>query len=773
MATLSAKLPDTVPADLTSFVGRRHDIAAVRQLFAVARLVTLTGIGGTGKTRLALRVARDVRRAFAEGVCLVELAPLADAALLPHAVIGALGIPEQSARAPMTVLRDYLRQRRMLLVLDNCEHLVDAAADLADGVLRAAPDVRMLATSRQALRIAGEHVYAVPPLPAPGPDDVIEPGTATRYPSVALFAERAAAVVPGFALTPGNEAAVIGLCHRLEGIPLAIELAAVRLRVLTVDDLASRLDDRFALLREGNRNVPARHQTLQALIDWSYDLCTPAEQTLWARASVFAGGFGADAAEAVCTDDALSGHAVLDTVAGLLDKSIFIREEQGKHVRFRMLETIRAYGQARLARSGDEPALGRRHRDWYLQMLETAGDQWVGPRQQEWAGRLQLEHANLRRALEYCLSQPGEARAGLRMAAVAWFWLTMGHVTEGKLWVDRALALDQEPTRDRAWALAAAAHIAVFQGDQAAAARLPEQARDLAARLDAPDVVAYATHVLGLRQFFGADPAGAIPLLTEARTLYANTEVQAQYTDSLLIELAGAHILAGEIGQAAGLVDELFERCKATGDDWQLSYALCGRGWLELLGGEFARAETDLCEAIKIKRLLHDTLGLALALDQLAWATAARGSAERAATLFGATGKLWQASGAELFGWRQMRAQREQFEKIARDKIGDAGFDAAFERGSALTVEETLALALREGAQPAPGTPRPAPTLTRREREVADLVAEGLSDKEIAARLVISLRTAEGHVEKILTKLGFNTRTQIVSWVVQQQAHRT
>ncbi|MFI1434360.1 ATP-binding protein [Streptomyces lydicus] len=765
--------PNAVPADLTSFVGRRKDVSEVRQLFATARLVTLTGIGGVGKTRLALRVAAAMRRAFPDGVCLVELASLKDPALLPHSVVDALGIKEQSTRSPMTVLRGHLEQRHMLLVLDNCEHLVDAAADLANRVLRAAPEVRILATSRQALRIAGEHIYPVPPLPTPPPDDSVEPGTATQYPSVTLFADRSTAVVPGFSVTTENEAAVVRLCRRLEGIPLAIELASVRLQVLTVHDLASRLDDRFQLLREGNRNLPERHQTLQALIDWSHDLCTPNEQTLWARASVFVGGFSTDALEAVCTDEALSRQAVLDTVAGLVEKSIFIREEQGEHVRFRMLETIRAYGQARLAESGKDPALRRRHRDWYRQLMETAGDEWSGPRQQEWARRLQLEHPNLRHALEYCLSQPGEARIGLSMAAAPWLWLAMGHPTEARLWLARALALEAEPSRERAWALATVAYIAACQGDEAAAAASAEDAWTVAVQLDDPASLAYATHVRGLSKFLSTDLSSAIPLFTEALEQYAETEAPAHYPNNLQTELAAALIHLGELDKAADIIDELFRRCTEAGEQWVLSWALWGRGFLRLIHGDLDGAEADLCEALQIKRFFHDTLGMALALDVLAWITAAQGNAERAAILFGGTNPLWQTLGAPLFGWTLLLAQRAKFETMARTKLGDAEFDAAFERGSALTVAETLALALREHTQPASEASRPASTLTRREREVAELVAQGLSNKDIAARLVISPRTAEGHVEKILTKLGFNTRTQVASWVVQQQSGRT
>jgi len=763
-----------LPADLTSFVGRRSEIEEVRRLLSEGRLVTLTGIGGVGKTRVALRVAREVRRAFEDGVFLVELASLQDSALLPHTVIDALGVPERSAREPVAVLADYLRGRQVLLVLDNCEHVLEAAADLADRVLRAAPDVRILATSRQVLRIAGEHVYRVPTLPAPDPDQPMESGTAAHYPSVRLFADRSAAVVPGFVLTPDNEPAVIRLCHRLEGIPLAIELASVRLRVLALDDLADQLDDRFRLLRDGNRNLPRRHQTLEALVEWSHDLCTPAEQLLWARATVFAGGFSGDALEEVCADESLAESAILDALAGLVDKSIVIREEHGSFVRFRMLETIQAYGRARLVGSGDEPAVRGRHRDWCLRFVNAAGDAWFGASQREWAIRLQLEHANLRNALEYCMSLPGEARVGLRMAAVPWLWLSSGLLPEGRLWLERALAADLEPTPDRAWALASTGFIAVFQGDEAAEP-LAEEARQLAVRLGDPATLAFATHVLGTREHLGTDLTRGVRRLLEARQQYADAGVTGLYPNSLRIQLATTYILLGDVDSAANVADELYQRCKEVGESWLLSYALWLRGLVALTRGNFARAEAELCEALKIKRFFHDTFGSALVLDILASSAVASGNPERAATLLGAAGQLWPAVGTPQFGSPHLIARREEAEQTARRQIGDAAFDAAFARGGALTVEQAFAIALRESSPPAASpaaasTPRSAIELTRRENEVAELVAEGMSNRDIAARLVISTRTAEGHVEHILSKLGFTSRTQIATWIASRQS---
>lgn len=753
-----------MPADLTSFVGRRHDLAAVRQLFSATRLVTLTGMGGVGKTRLALQAGNEMRRAFPDGVYLVELASLTDPDLLPQAVRDAIGLREQPAVDPLAVLEDFLGERRLMLVLDNCEHLVDATADLVDRLLRAAPGVKVLVTSRQALRTVGEHIYPVAPLQTPDPD-ALESGKATRYPAVALFADRAAAVLPGFAITPQNEVAVVRLCRRLEGIPLAIELACVRLRALTVDELASRLDDRFELLREGSRNLPERHQTLQALIDWSYGLCTPIEQLLWARASVFAGGFTTETLEAVCTDERLPASALLDTVARLVDKSILIRGEHAGHTRFRMLETLREYGRARLAESSQDTTTARRHRDWYAELIRTAGREWAGPRQEEWATRLQLEHANIRQALEYCMSLPGEARIGLEMAAVPWFWGAMDHLTEARLWLDRGLSLHQEPTIERAWALATTAYIAGFQGDYDAVRTLADQAHELAVDLD-DRARAFADHVRGFGRSLGgpADLESAIPLFTEALAQYTATGIEAQYADSLMVELAATLIMMGDYDRARAIADELRARCAAIGERWNLSYAHWLRGILELIHGDPERAEHELFEALRIKQVFRDTLGLGLTLESVAWTAAVQGEAEQAALLFGATDQIWRTLGA-----RQMHGFRRRYEAMARDRVGDARFEVAFDRGSRLNVDEVLAVALREPAADEPPPPSsPTIRLTPRERQVAQLVAEGMSNKEIAAKLVVSLRTAEGHVERILAKQGFTSRAQIAIWVTRQ-----
>lgn len=759
--------PDLTAGELTSFVGRRQELADVRRLLSTARLVTLTGMGGVGKTRLALRLAAEARRAFPDGIGVVELASLNDPELLPHYVMDTLDIREQSARAPIEVLADHLRAQRMLLVMDNCEHVVAAAASLIDRLLRVAPGLRVLATSTQPLRLSSEHVFTVPPLAVPAADEAVEPGTATQYPSVSLFADRSTAVVPDFVLSASNEASVVRLCRRLEGIPLAIELAAVSLKVFSIDGLVERLDDRFGLLREGSRDLPARHRTLQAVIDWSHDLCTPEERALWSRAAVFSGGFTVDALETVCSDDALPRAAVLGTVAGLVDKSILVREQVGSEVRFDMLETIRSYGLAQLASTGAETDVRRRHRDWCLHLLDTAAGAWTGERQLEWATTLMLERPNLRSALEWCLSEPGEANTAQHMAGAPWFWLALGHFAEGRVWLDRALALDDSPGIERSWALATTAYLAVCQGDTAVVPDLVRQAEE--ASPDDPAVKAFAQLVLGTQRNIDGDLTDAVALLADALERFSTVELPGQYADLARIELSSAYVLAGELDAASTVASELYDHCVATGSRWQLSYALWVTSLIGLLRGELEQAETGASEAIRIKRDFQDTLGLALTIDLLAWTTVTRGDARRGATLLGGASLIWQTVGSRSIGSPHLIQMGEHYESVARMAVGDAEFHAAFERGTALAVDDVIALALRERPAPAPApTPRASTVLTRREREVAALVGEGLSNKEIAGKLVISVRTVEAHVEHILTKLDFTARTQVAHWIAQQ-----
>src|SRR6516164_6222534 len=414
------RVTGNLPAELTSFVGRRGELAEVKRLLAGSRLVTLTGIGGVGKTRLALRAAAGLRRAFRDGVWLVQLDQVRDEALVAQAVAGVLGLQDRAGFSPEAALAEYLAGRQLLLVLDNCEHVVDKAAKLADPLLRAAPRLRVLATSRESLNMTGETVLAVPPLAAPEAGRSLTVAELARFPAAGLFAERAAQVVPRFTLTEANVPAVAGICARLEGLPLAIELAAARLPVLSPEQIDTRLGDRLGLLTRGGRTRPARQQTLRASIEWSYELCSPAERLLWARLSVFNGGCELDAAEGICADHRLAAGEVLDLLAALASKSILMAAHRKGGVRYQLPETLREYGQERLHESGEYTALRRRHRDWHEQLARRVDTGWLSPQIADLTARLFREHANMQAAQDFCQAEPGEAEAGLRIALHVW-----------------------------------------------------------------------------------------------------------------------------------------------------------------------------------------------------------------------------------------------------------------------------------------------------------------------------------------------------------------
>src|SRR5215831_6187422 len=547
-----------LPIDVTSFVGRRRELSQARRLLGDARLLTLAGAGGVGKTRLALRLAAEVRRTFPDGVWLADLAPLQGGELVAPTVIAALGLVDHSTRLPVDTLVEYLAGKRLLLVLDNCEHVLDWCAVLAARLLSEAAGLRIVATSRQLLNVEGEQVLEVPPLSVPDSDRLSAGGSLIEYEAVRLFAERAAAVVPGFAITAGNGAAVTRLCQVLDGIPLAIELAAVRLRVLSVEQMLERLDDRYRLLTGGCRTALERHQTLRAAIEWSYDLCSPREQILWARLSVFSGGFDLEAVEQTCADEDIGREDVFELVTGLIDKSILARQEPGSRMRYRLLETIRQYGQTHLTESGQEKPLRRRHRDYYHDLALRADAAVMSSRQTEWLQRLQLDLPNIRVALDFCLTEPGQAQAGLQIAsALQYYWLFYGLLREARQWLTRALKLDPRPTFVRSKALSAAAFIVLLQGDTDAALALRDEGNVLAGQLDDGRALAHATHVCGMAAWAQGDLHDAISLLTEAleRARTDGDDPTETFIDQLFLAMTTA--LLGDSRSAARSAETL------------------------------------------------------------------------------------------------------------------------------------------------------------------------------------------------------------------------
>ncbi|MFI6433237.1 protein kinase [Rhodococcus oryzae] len=756
-----------LPADLTSFVDRRSELTEAKEMLTTSRLVTLTGIGGVGKTRLALRIATSAQRGgFRDGAWLVELSDLHDESLLAGVAAAALGLKSFSAQPMQTVLAEYLEPRQTLLVLDNCEQLVDAVADLAQTLLQRCPELRILATSREALGIAGEATIRVPSLSAPAPDRRLDLGALPNYDAVTLFADRAVAVVSGFTLTEDNMAAVAGICHRLEGLPLPIELAAGRLRALSPEQILQRLTDRFTLLTGGGRTAPTRQQTLRLSVDWSYELCTPEEQQLWARVSVFAGSFELAAVEHVCGVD-LTPDALLDLVASLVEKSILIHEESAATGRYGLLDTIREYGLEKLAESGEYEEMRRRHRHWFQRLALLAEADWIGPRQLDWIARLKLDQQNFREALDASMVGPSDAAVGLRITAALFpFWLASGQLNEGAHWTERMLTVEGVP-RGAEWvrAVGLGAVLNGFRGDIAAGTEWVGWAR---AAADPDDPVGAAT----------TDYAAALLALTTndvpTAATYFDSALEKCPADNDLLRLAvltGVEVTRGLLGQTATAADCLQQMLDITEPRGEVVF----RAWalqtlaLTVWPTDPRRAMVLVERALRLCRSFDDPYGSSLCLDCLAWTAAADGDYPRSAVLLGSAQAIRQLGGVQSIAIPSWRAHHDECERRTRKALGQKSYDASYGEGASRSFGKAVAYALAESSAP-PRSPAATdkPTLTKRELQVARLVAEGLTNSAIAGRLFISQRTAEGHVQRMLAKLGFTSRTQVAAWMVEQ-----
>lgn len=752
----------TLPSELTSFVGRRQELSDIRRLLSTARLVTLTGLGGVGKTRLAVRAAVGLKRAFPDGVHFAELAALDDPVLLPQTVAGALGLRDEVV-GPADRLAEFLGDRQVLLVLDNCEHLTDACAALVGKLLAATGGLRVLATSRQRLSVEGEHLLQVKPLTLPGRTGAAE-GT-SGWDAMSLFSDRAAAVSPGFALTPDNAELIATVCRRIEGLPLAIELAAVWLRTLSLGELNDRLADRFTLLTEAARTAPPRQQGLVALVDWSYRLCSPAEQRVWERMSVFRGGFDLSAAEDVCAGGEIDGD-VLDLLAGLVDKSVLARERDtcGLHARYRMLDTLAGFGASKLAEHGSPAEAGRRHREHYRAVARQFTEEKITARQQEWLARLQADHPNLRAALESWLDEP-DPRPALEMAGnLSTFWIAGGHLLEGCRWLDRVLDRGGQPSVERARALHAALVTCTWLGVRKGFARRLREYRAIATELGDPRVDVELLVCEGVCRYFLGDPQRACTLLERARDACGRLG-----DDGLALQvlpyLALARFVLGE-PSAEGAGEQAVEMCAAHGNPpWHTALALWVLGLAVWRRGDLRRAEMLQRDAIRLREPAGDHSGIALSLEALAWCSASDDRFPRAARLLGAATTAWRLSGAGRIEPALQQVSETRAALPARAALGRAAFEQEHARGAAMSFEQAVSFALDERRTRTAPEPAARNPLTARESEIAALVAKGLSNRQIAGQLVISQRTAETHVEHILAKLGFTSRTQIAAWV--------
>ncbi|WP_432000535.1 ATP-binding protein [Streptomyces sioyaensis] len=751
---------------MTSFVGRRHEVSRAQRLLTQSRLLTLTGAGGLGKTRLAFRVATEMQPSFPDGVCVVDLAPLSSSRLVAQTVLAALGSEHDQARPPVSALADLLAHRRLLLLLDNCEHVLHACATLTRSLLDASPALHVLATSRHALGIEGECVLAVPPLSVPDPDAPPPLDTMAQYEAVQLFVDRAASVLGGFTLSEKERAAVAGLCHEIDGIPLAIELAAAWLRVLSPQQILDRLHDRFGLLTRGSRTAPARHKTLGATMDWSFQLCLPHEQRAWTLLSVFSGGFDLEAAAAVCSED-LAEEPILDVVASLVDKSLLTRADQDGRVRYRMLETIRQYGCARLDETSREECR-RRHRDYYQNLAARAEAAWFGLHQTTWSIRLRQEYDNIRTAVEFCLSRPQEADAALNLVNSLWrYRLCTGGIDELHRWLQRALEAELEPSPARDRALWVDGWLAFVRNDTAVGhMRLTEcQARVWSNHPDDSQLFACAAQFAGLAALVDDDLPRAIASLEEALDGHRSGGDPAAAWISLFL-LSLACCLARD-PRAAALGQECLALSESDGAPLCTSIAQWLLGLEHWLSGDPRRAIAVLRKALDVAHPAHNVLATAQCLEVLAWATAQQGHHQQAARLLGASQTFWETSGITLPGLGRLLGHHTDCQEMLQRSLGDAEYASSFTDGTHLTLDQAVACALE---QPLSATP-PADALacnplTRREQQVLGLLAEGLTDKQIAGRLVISPRTAEGHVQRILAKLGCTSRTQAATWAL-------
>jgi predicted ATPase/DNA-binding CsgD family transcriptional regulator len=848
MTSAAPPAPGNLPAEPNSFIGRERDLSELALLLSDVRALTLCGPGGIGKTRLAVRLACDLVPEFPDGAWLVELADTVDADLLPRRVATTFGIREEGDRPLMATLAEALRARRLLLILDTCEHIVDGCAELVQQLLASCPSLRVIATSREPLRVRGETVWRVPPLSVPtgsGPESLTD---LARHEALQLFAERASAARSGFALGSDNAAAVARLCLTLDGMPLAIELAAARIRALSVEQIASRLDDRFRLLASGDRTAPPRQQTLRAAVDWSYELLSEPEQILLRRLSVFA-GWNLDMAEQVCADEQIPAGTVLDLMAALIDKSLvtFDHELRGES-RYRLLDTIKEYAASRLTTSGEEDALRLRQRDYLLRYGEYVVSQAFVRGAPSWPERVALyraitaDLANYRLALATSLRR-GDTAEGLRMCgAMRNPWVTHGDVTEGAEWFDRFLvSAAGVPPGVRGPALVFRGDLAFEQQDYRTAERCAREGLELCREAgDANE--AGALRLLAVASLRAGNLAEAVARVDEAADtahklgndweeglalsikaaglarLGSLREAQKTYEAALdvlrdnngwgvaqvRVGLGGVARARGDYQAAISQYQEALSLYQEIDARPEIARCLAGIASVALIQGDLGLCRASLTESVALSLATGQRLPVARGLEAFAALEARAGDAVRAAKLAGAALELRSAAGHPPSAGAGARL--EDVLGPARRSLGELRAAALLEEGRAMGADEAVRYAMgappagapagngaaaaigrlpqpRTGSspgQPVPGTGTGAgaagppagsavpSTLTPREREIAALIARGLSNRAIADELVISQATVARHVANMLIKLGFTSRAQIAAWVARQ-----
>lgn len=732
------------------FVGRQRELALIHGLLEVAQLVTLTGVGGAGKTRLALRAANLFADAAGVDAWFVSLESVQDPQRLARAVVRALRLADQSARDPIDVIVDALRDRPAILVIDNCEHLIDAAAAFIDELLLALPDLTVLATSRRPLELDGERVFAVPPLSA---EPAVGLGSDQLPDAVSLLVARAKAADATFELGAQDADAAAELCRALDGLPLAIELAATRLRTLSIADLTQRLSSRFTLLRGGSRNAVSRQRTLRAVVDWSYELCTAEQRELWCALSVFAGPFDLAAASAVA-----EGGDVLDVLDELVAQSVV--EADPETGRFRLLETIRRYGRDRAEEAGRWPGLTRRHLDHYAAVAAASCDNWYGPGQAETIARLRADRAELHAALTTASALDTDAALDL-FSDLRYHWAVGGFIPEGRGWAARLLALPGSSAQSRVPAVVIAAWLALLQGDLAEAARRLDEAEEqaMAPPLTPERLAAIRVELhrwRGALANFSGRPADAV------RDFEGSIRVAQELglpEEALLaqFQLTAALSHLRQPG-AARFASEALAYTETVDDNWMRAHARWALALAAFVDGDVDAAERHARQGLIDERGFEDPVGECLMLEIVCWVEAERGHAERAAVLLGATDSRWRSIGSSIWAFGpHLGGHHDRCVDSLRRLLGDKNYERFFARGGHLGALEAVALALEEKIAGAGG-------LSAREHEVAMRIHRGMSNRDIADEFVLSVRTVDTHVQRILAKLGFTSRAQIAAW---------
>ncbi|MGZ3336047.1 MAG: ATP-binding protein [Isosphaeraceae bacterium] len=736
---------DNLPDLLTSFVGRKGEIRRVRARVVETRLLTLIGPGGCGKSRLALEAASACRPRFKDGVLLIELAPLAEPRHVLRTIADVLEVPDQPGRHLAAAVSEHLQPQEILILLDNCEHVIAEAASVIDSMLKVCPHLHVLATSRVPLGIQGERTWSVPQM--------------TSSEAVALLAERAAEASSQPVIGDDNSALAYELCQRLDGMPLAIELAAARLKTLSLDQVASRLSDRFGLLTGGSRSALQRHRTLEAAMEWSYELLTASGRRLWCRAAVFAGGFELPAAEAVCSDGELDQAQILDCITELVDNSILQVQGSVSGRRFHMLETVRQYGLLKLDQSGERSTMQERQLRWFLDLARRAEPEWRGPNQRMWLDRLAADLDNVRAALEFSRGDEHLIDEGLQLASSLWLLWHQHHIGEGRQWLSRLLERAR-PDRARAYALNVGGFMAYVHGEPAAALPLLEESLRLNDQLGDRAGANFALLRLGIGLYYNNDLEPAIDVLSKALALYRESNDRVGIYVSAY-ELAEALTMRGDFVASRALHEESLALKELQGDAWHIAFSHFGLGLLAWREGDHRQAIAQLRESLTIREKLDEWWGGAKALEALGWVEVTVGHAARGLQLLGAAAAVHEGMGVVLSPNYQVLHDRCL--EAAREQMTADALRMAWNRGHELSWSESIAYALRDGPLVTAKRKR-ADGVTGREQEIARLVATGMTNRQIARSLSIAERTVDAHVEHIMNKLGYRSRAQIAAW---------